>query len=160
MANNNNVMIKCQIWDTSGSKKLEGITKIYYTNCAIIFIFYDITNKQSFDSIYEYVNYIKEIYKNVKVVIIGTKTDLYNKRTVSTDTASKFSHLNNFNHYELSCTKNNEVNEIFYKNINKLFIEYLSQSETTNHPFQGIKKGPNFNSKLEYSKDRECCYIS
>ena len=136
---NKGYTLKCQVWDTSGLKRLEHITKKYYNDCAIIFIFYDITNKQSFSSISDYISYIKSIYQNIRVIIIGTKNDLNNFRTVGENIATKFAYSNNFNYYELSCKNNVDVNKIFRENINKLVVEYLSES--SNKIFQGIKKG-------------------
>lgn len=152
----NNFIIKCQIWDTSGSKKLWNITRIYYTDCAIIFIFYDITNNTSFNSLPEYVSYIKTLYTNIRIVIIANKTDLVTKRHVARDIAAQFSYNNNFSYYELSCKDGLEVNSVFLENINKLFIDYLSSPKNDNKPLQGIKKGVGFDNK---NKDRDCCYI-
>ena len=46
-----NKIIKIQIWDTAGQERFRSITHSYYRNANFCFAVYDITNKQSFDSL-------------------------------------------------------------------------------------------------------------
>ena len=48
--NYNENYYKVQIWDTAGQERFESIPKQYYEKMEGIFLFYDITNKQSFDN--------------------------------------------------------------------------------------------------------------
>ena len=57
-----NKVIKFQFWDTAGEERYKSIIKNYYKNARGVFIVYDITNQESFNSIEYWFNSINEIY--------------------------------------------------------------------------------------------------
>ena len=54
--------IKVGILDIAGLKKYRDITRAYYNNDIGIFIVYDITNKDSFDKVDEWIKDLKKKY--------------------------------------------------------------------------------------------------
>jgi small GTP-binding protein len=80
--------IKAQIWDTAGQERYQSITRAYYRGSKGAFIVFDITKKQSFNSIE---NWLAELKKsadhNITVILLGNKSDLDADRQVSTDEA-------------------------------------------------------------------------
>lgn len=46
-----NLPIKLEVWDTSGSENYLSITRNFYKNAAGVFLVYDITKKESFINI-------------------------------------------------------------------------------------------------------------
>ena len=48
--------IKAQIWDTAGQERYKAITSAYYKGAKGAFVVYDITRKQSFDSVDRWIN--------------------------------------------------------------------------------------------------------
>ena len=73
----NNAKIKLQIWDTAGTESFKSITKGYYKGSAGAFIVYDITNKQSFDHVANWLEDLQEASSGRLVVcLIGNKSDL------------------------------------------------------------------------------------
>jgi Ras-related protein Rab-1A len=46
-------VIKMQIWDTAGQERFRSISQAYYRNSHGCIAIYDITNRQSFDSLEE-----------------------------------------------------------------------------------------------------------
>eukprot|EP01084_Bolivina_argentea_P135278 238411_1 len=79
--------IKLQIWDaSSGRERFRTITSSYYRGSHGILIFYDVTNKESFEDIRQWTFEIdRYAHENVTRLIIGNKIDLKNKREVSFD---------------------------------------------------------------------------
>jgi small GTP-binding protein len=73
--------------DTSGSEKYDSITDNYTSQGDIVLLVYDSTNEKSFERITYWKNsiYYKE---NVEFILIGTKTDLENKRLIKEDRAN------------------------------------------------------------------------
>ena len=55
--------LKLHFWDTAGQERFRSITRSYYRGAHGIIITYDITNKNSFDKVKEW---ISEIEKNIK----------------------------------------------------------------------------------------------
>ena len=48
---NNEKIIKLHIWDTAGQEKFKTIVRSYYRGAQGIMVVYDISNKESFDSV-------------------------------------------------------------------------------------------------------------
>lgn len=78
--------IKAQIWDTAGQERYQSITRAYYRGSKGAFIVFDISKKQSFESVE---NWLAELKKsadqNITVILIGNKCDLESERQVSTE---------------------------------------------------------------------------
>jgi small GTP-binding protein len=78
--------IKAQIWDTAGQERYQSITRAYYRGSKGAFIVFDITKKQSFNSVE---NWLAELKKsadqNITVILLGNKSDLEAERQVSTE---------------------------------------------------------------------------
>jgi small GTP-binding protein len=74
---NSNQRVRTQIWDTSGAKQFLNITTTHYRFAVGAFLIYDITNYQSFVSLKEWVQKIREYSDpNVVIVLIANKKDL------------------------------------------------------------------------------------
>ena len=68
---------KAQIWDSSGTNKPQSFLEYYIKGAKGAFLVYDITNKNSFDCLDEFLKKFKELVdEKAHVVIIGNKCDL------------------------------------------------------------------------------------
>jgi len=76
--------IKAQIWDTAGQERYKAITSAYYKGAKGAFIVYDITRKNSFDSIDKWISDVTAVAdKKISIVLIGNKSDLEDQRQVT-----------------------------------------------------------------------------
>ena len=73
--------MKLQIWDTAGQERFKTITSSYYKGAHGIILVYDMTDKQTFKDIE---NWLEEVEKhaddNVVKLLVGNKSDLENER--------------------------------------------------------------------------------
>jgi small GTP-binding protein len=80
------VEIKLQIWDTAGQERFRSITENFYKGAHGIILAFDLTDKESFSTIR---NWLKNIYEkagsNVIVCLLGNKLDLVNKAEANQD---------------------------------------------------------------------------
>ena len=77
---------RIQIWDTAGQECFKSITKGYYKNTACGIIVYDITNRNSFNNVSSWIDDCKYLCpKNIVMALVGNKSDLYDKRVVTTE---------------------------------------------------------------------------
>lgn len=78
--------VKLQIWDTAGQERFKTITASYYKGAHGIILVYDITDRQSFKDIE---NWLAEVDKygneNVVKLLVGNKSDLEANRQVKTE---------------------------------------------------------------------------
>ena len=90
--------LNCEIIDTCGSEKFDSINRSYYQRADCCLLVYDITNKKTFKAIKtHYIQEIKDNCKeNIKVILLGNKTDLKNKRKISHKKGAKLAEKNQF----------------------------------------------------------------
>ncbi|GKV18757.1 hypothetical protein SLEP1_g29096 [Rubroshorea leprosula] len=70
--------IKAQIWDTAGQERFRAVTSAYYRGAVGALLVYDISRRQTFDSIGRWLN---ELHITI---LVGNKTDLKDAREVPT----------------------------------------------------------------------------
>jgi len=81
--------ILLNIWDFAGEKKFRLLFPSYISGASGALMLYDITNKDSFNDLYDWINVISSIPNSPKTkILIETKTDL--KRKVAKEEAMQF----------------------------------------------------------------------
>ena len=158
----NNKVYRIQVWDTAGQENFRSLTRAYYKNCVCAIIVYDVTNKQSFENIQ---NWLEDVHnqspKTVLIVLIGNKIDLEDKRVISFDEGKELALKNGIIFMETSAKTGEGVNEVFNytaQEIEKKMKEnyYNLKSETC-----GIKEGNidnnGINLKDEKNNDKKGC---
>ena len=80
-----------QLWDIIDEERYKQIQQNYYVGADGGIIFYDITNKSSFESIDHYISAFRNSKRNrqVPIILVGNKFDIREKREVSKTEASK-----------------------------------------------------------------------
>ena len=70
-------IVKVQVWDTAGQERYRSITNAYYRGAEGILIVFDVTKKESFESIQNWINEVT-VYtgKDVVMICLGNKNDL------------------------------------------------------------------------------------
>jgi len=85
----NDKEVKVQVWDTGGQEKFSKIRPLYYRGALGGLVVFDVTSKQSFENLD---NWMEEIQKNctkIPIIIVGNKIDLKNRK-VSKDEGKKY----------------------------------------------------------------------
>ena len=87
----NGKTVKLQIWDTAGQERFKTITSSYYKGAQGIILVYDITDRQSFKDVE---NWLAEVEKhaseNVIKLLVGNKCDLESARAVTFEEGKEF----------------------------------------------------------------------
>jgi len=69
-------VIKLQIWDTAGQERFRTLTASYYRGAQGIIIVYDVTDRDSFENVRNWIQEIEKYSKsNVCKVLVGNKCD-------------------------------------------------------------------------------------
>ena len=78
-----NRLIKIQIWDTAGQERFKSITESYLRGANGIVLVYDISDRESFNSVESWVDSVKnKCDKSVDMILLANKSDTL-KREVS-----------------------------------------------------------------------------
>ena len=116
-----NYNIRLQIWDTAGQERFHSITKNIYRNANGVAFIYDITNKESFNNIKNWIQDLQNVGNDIKGVILGNKIDLEKDRNVKKEEIEELSKKYEMPFLEASAKENINVNEGFDLMINELF---------------------------------------
>ena len=101
---------KVQIWDTAGSELFRSMTPLYARGAFAALIVFDVTRKSTFEPILEWKKTLEEY---VPVVVIGNKSDLSDKREVSTEDAIIFCSTHHLDYRETSALTGDGVQEAY-----------------------------------------------
>ena len=86
-----NEVVRLQIWDTCGQEYYKSLIINFYRNSSLALILYAINNKDTFTHAQNWLNELKEhALPNVKIFLIGNKSDLENERKVSKEEGENF----------------------------------------------------------------------
>ena len=149
--------VKLQIWDTAGQERFRTVVSTYFRGAHGIFLIYDITNRDSFKNLENWLIEIeKNASENVLKILIGNKNDLEDERDIASDEGKAFANRNGMQFIETSAKKNTNVNEAF-ETLGKLMIEFNSQQKQAmtqdkkDKKVLGASSGKNLNTK------KGCC---
>lgn len=116
-----NKAIKLQIWDTAGQEKFKSLTTAYYKGADAILLTFDLTNRNSFESLDEWLDQVNEYTTGDPVIIIiGAKSDLYSGHVVTRQEIEEFASDKGFPFYLVSAKTNENVMESFVHVVTEL----------------------------------------
>ena len=77
--------MKVNLYDTAGQERYQNIVSQYYKNADIILIVFDLTNYNSFESIYHWYQEAKDkiLLEHTTFCLIGNKDDLINEIAIN-----------------------------------------------------------------------------
>ena len=82
---------KVNLWDTIGQEKYRSLTKIFVKDSQIVIFVYDITNRESFESLTYWKGIIDDILgQDITLGVIGNKIDLYLEEMVKANEGKEF----------------------------------------------------------------------
>ena len=101
--NINGTQVYVQFWDTAGQEKYRGMVSTYYKSCHAVLLVYDITNKNSFLHLDQWLLEVKTYADpDVSLLVIGNKLDLEYERRVSNKEIMGFANKNSLGFFEAS----------------------------------------------------------
>ena len=119
-------ILRLQIWDTCGQEIYRSLISSFYRNSSLAMIVYAIDNEESFNNVESWLDEIKcQTHPNLKIFLIGNKSDLEESRVIGKEKAEKFylDHKLDF-FIETSAKTGENVQKIFIKAAQMLYEEY------------------------------------
>ena len=158
-----NKSIKLQLWDTAGQERYKAITNAFYKGSKGAFVVYDITRKSSFLNIDKWIGELKTNgSEDILIILVGNKTDLEDKREVSTDKNKKKAKQYGIAFCETSALQGKNIEYAFNILIDEIIleIENAKQKEMKNNKSNNKKKSKgimlNINNDKNHKK-KKCC---
>ena len=152
-----NALIKAQIWDTAGQERYRSITSAYYKGAHGALIVYDITRKDSFDSVEKWLRDLKNNGEEKMVIMaIGNKCDMVNERVISTEEGEAKAQRNNIAFLETSALNATNVAKAFDELIQKLYVAFKKDFEDNDEDDLG-ENANTIEIRTGNSKKEQCC---
>ena len=127
----NNNVLKLQIWDTCGQEVYKSLISNFYRNSSLALILYAINNKDSFQHAENWLNDLKsQANPNVKVFLVGNKSDLENERKVSKEEGERFKEEKKLDRFfETSAKTGENARSALLEAAKLLYKEYLKTKQ-------------------------------
>ena len=163
---NDDKIAKFQIWDTAGQENFYSICKNYYYHTSAALLFYDISNRESFNNIELWIRRLRENNKNFNqgengiIFIVGNKNDLEHKRTVSFEEGLSISIKYKTLFSEMSCKTGKNAHTVGETLANKIYTGIKDGSISLTDISSGAKL-INTNDYIRLNstqKKAKCCW--
>ena len=146
--------------DTAGQEKFRAITYNYYKSSDGILLIYDITDRQSFENVEQWMSSIKDTLGNIQeskyaVILIGNKLDLIDKKNYKREVTEEEAE-NICKQHNLIWGGEQSAKEIKFEDLQGLFKGYIRQIyERLGEKKQGkqtLKKVQKYKKKFTFLK--------
>ena len=145
-------IVKVQVWDTAGQERYRSITNAYYRGAEGILIVFDLTNKESFKNIENWINEVTVFTgSDVIFMCLGNKSDL--KKEISKNSIEDFKKKSKLEIFNVSAKTGDGVEDAF-THIIELLIKKNMDKKGTNAINLNSNKDNNINKE---KKNDSCC---
>ena len=157
----NKLVMKLQIWDTCGQEVYKSLISGLYRNCSLAIILYSVTNRSTFQHIETWIKELnKNIDNNVKIILVGNKSDLEKERKISYEEGKNLKIKNKLDYFiETSAKTGDNAKTVLIEAAKMLYKDYMIAKKSTDKNVskgnsQKLTKEKN-NGKVK--KKKKCC---
>ena len=132
----NDLVIKMQIWDTCGQEIYKSLISNFYRNSSLAVIVYSIDNKESFEHAENWLTDLKsQANPDVRIFLVGNKSDLEDERKVSKDDGLKFKNDQGLDLFmETSAKTGYSARNVLIEAAKLLYADYLKYADSNPQP--------------------------
>lgn len=106
--------VRLQLWDTAGQERFRSLIPSYIRDSSVAVVVYDISNAKSFQNTRKWIDDVRgERGNDVIIVLVGNKTDLSDKREVTTAQGEEEAKKNGLMFIETSAKVGHNVKQLF-----------------------------------------------
>merc|ERR1711972_656016 len=106
--------VRLQLWDTAGQERFRSLIPSYIRDSSGAIVVYDITNRASFLNTSKWIEDVRsERGNDVVIVLVGNKTDLADRRQVSTEEGEEKAKENDVMFIETSAKMGYNIKALF-----------------------------------------------
>ena len=157
---NQEIIVKFHIWDTAGQESFRSIINSYYRGVAGAILLFDVTDRSTFRNIPGWISELKNKSNDIKmpIVLIGNKTDLY-ERKISSKEAKLLADEYNIEYLENSC-KNYSSTQIIFNTLIKKIVKRINNNSELPVGVRENGSTTTINLENKYYSENKCCIIN
>ena len=136
--------VKVQIWDTAGQDRFRSVTRNYFKGANGIILIYDITFKETFENVRNWIKQIKEeVSEKVCIILVGNKIDKGEERVITKEEGEKMANEYNLKFFECSAKTGDNIDKIFKEVVTKTVENFskVDKKDSKKLKNQNKKKG-------------------
>ena len=152
----NNLEYTFKIFDTPGQERFRSFSLTHIQICEGFFIVFAVDNKESFERVISWINYIED-YANLEekvLYLLGTKIDVKpEEKQVTKEEVEKFAKSMNAKYFETSARTKEGINEAFEEMFKDVLEQYkMNTNKETNYLDKiDIRKKKKRNKEIKYN---------
>ncbi|KKA27432.1 hypothetical protein TD95_002011 [Thielaviopsis punctulata] len=137
--------MKLSLWDTAGQETYKSVTRSYFRGASGALLVFDLTRKQTFDHVTDWLADLRQIAEpDIVVVLVGNKADLIQdnetKREVSRAEAEEWARHNDILEYvETSAKSGENVENAFMRVAERIHLNIMAGKYDLNDRRSGVK---------------------
>ncbi|XP_015185140.1 PREDICTED: ras-related protein Rab6 isoform X4 [Polistes dominula] len=144
--------VRLQLWDTAGQERFRSLIPSYIRDSTVAVVVYDITNANSFHQTSKWIDDVRtERGSDVIIMLVGNKTDLSDKRQVSTEEGERKAKDLNVMFIETSAKAGYNVKQLF----RRVAAALPGMDSTENKPPEDIAVDLQNQSSLQNGSESE-----
>ncbi|XP_062996081.1 ras-related protein Rab-42-like [Elgaria multicarinata webbii] len=133
------IKVKLQLWDTAGQERFRCISRSFYRNAVGVLLVFDMTNRRSFESIFEWYNEVTSVMEKVICLLVGHKCDLYSTNRVTIEEAEGLATSLGAHFVETSAKENLNVDLAFETITNNIYEALKNKEIELQGGWDGVK---------------------
>ncbi|CAD8044789.1 unnamed protein product [Paramecium primaurelia] len=149
---NGESQLTVQVWDTAGQERFRYIAPIYYRNAQGVPMVYSVVDRDSFNQVQTWMDYLKDQVDNqlISIILVANKCDLEN-RNVTTSEGQQLAQLYSVRYFECSAKTGSQVKEMY----SELVQQILSKRIQNNDQSQRLRNFPQ--DQVDNTQPQKCC---
>ena len=155
----NDYLVHLKIWDTAGQERFRAITKSYFRGSNGVIFMYDITKKETFKNVKDWIKDSENNNFGFEKILVGNKIDLEQIREVELKDVEEWAGQKNINVLEISAKNGTNV-EKWFNELIRLILENKSKQEILEKFGMNSQKEENTLNKGNNNfkdKKKKCC---
>ena len=127
---------------------------MYYQGAVGALLVYDVSSEDSFYSLQDYLNDIKEAaHEKIKIMLVGNKIDLKGARKIDAEEGRLFAEANDLMFWEVSAWNGENVEQMFTALIEKILEEKAFEVNFRKSSQISVR----ITKAVEIQQPRKCC---
>ncbi|MCK4284688.1 MAG: GTP-binding protein [Candidatus Lokiarchaeota archaeon] len=124
-----NSKVRFVMWDLAGQAQFKRVRQSYISNAEAGILVYDVTRKDTFNSVESWQKEIQSVSPTISLILIGNKIDLTEDRVVSTEEGEEIAKKLNLSYIETSAKTGENINYAFKMLALQLIKKYIFTEE-------------------------------